>query len=99
MVRIFRDFGERELRLMVTFGFVFGFLLGIPVAIVDQLFGTVVAAADPRRARRLGHQRAGHVADLRAAGAEEVPRHQAHGLFLRRQAEAAEVYAGSSPTT
>ena len=31
--RIFRDFGRKELRLMVNFGFLFGFLLGIPVAI------------------------------------------------------------------
>ena len=32
----------------------------------------VVAAAGPRRAGRLGHQRARHVADLRAAGAADV---------------------------
>ena len=36
VVRIFRDFGQRELNLMVAFGFIFGFLLGIPVAFVDQ---------------------------------------------------------------
>ncbi|MEX0428163.1 hypothetical protein AB3X52_11080 [Nocardioides sp. DS6] len=39
VVRIFKDFGARELRMMVVFGFVFGFLLGIPVAFVDALFG------------------------------------------------------------
>lgn len=39
VVRIFKDFGARELRMMVIFGFVFGFLLGIPVAFLDQLFG------------------------------------------------------------
>ena len=33
---MFRDFGQRELNLMVLFGFIFGFLLGIPVAIVDH---------------------------------------------------------------
>ncbi|MFT4011387.1 MAG: hypothetical protein QM655_15230 [Nocardioidaceae bacterium] len=37
VVRIFKDFGSRELRMMVIFGFVFGFLLGIPVAIMDHL--------------------------------------------------------------
>jgi len=36
VVRIFKDFGRRELRMMVVFGFVFGFLLGVPVAFVDQ---------------------------------------------------------------
>src|SRR6476619_2712675 len=39
VVRIFRDFGQRELNLMVAFGFVFGFVLGIPVAIIDHWFG------------------------------------------------------------
>ncbi len=39
VVRIFRDFGQKELNLMVAFGFIFGFLLGIPVAIVDHWFG------------------------------------------------------------
>ena len=34
--RIFRDFGAKELRLMVNFGFLFGFLLGIPVAIITH---------------------------------------------------------------
>ncbi|GGR58636.1 hypothetical protein J2S40_003520 [Nocardioides luteus] len=38
IVRIFKDFGARELRMMVVFGAVFGFLLGIPVAVVDQAF-------------------------------------------------------------
>ena len=39
VVRIFRDFGQRELNWMVAFGFIFGFLLGIPVAILDHWFG------------------------------------------------------------
>ena len=93
MVRIFRDFGQRELNLMVAFGFIFGFLLGIPVAFVDHCVPPVVAAAGARRHRRLDHQRARHVADLRAAGAERILGIKVHGLFLRRQDEAAEVYA------
>ena len=86
--------GRRELQLMVTFGFVFGFLLGVPVAIIDHWFGHLVAAAADRRGRRLDHQQARDVADLRAAaspgGSSGI---KAHGLFLRRQDEAAEVYA------
>src|SRR3546814_15880779 len=35
VVRIFRDFGRKELRLMVNFGFIFAFLLGLPVAFID----------------------------------------------------------------
>src|ERR1700689_2629663 len=49
--KIFQDFGARELKLMVNFGFLFGFLLGIPVAVITHfvtnwwllpLFGVVV---------------------------------------------------------
>ena len=32
--RVFEDVGRRELRLMINFGFLFGFLLGIPVIFV-----------------------------------------------------------------
>ncbi|MGN6781859.1 MAG: hypothetical protein ACTHJH_10190, partial [Marmoricola sp.] len=38
VVRIFRDFGQRELNLMVAFGFIFGFGLGVPVAFIDHWF-------------------------------------------------------------
>ncbi len=38
VVRIFRDFGQKELDLMVRFGFVFGFALGVPVAIIVSVF-------------------------------------------------------------
>src|SRR4029079_14460324 len=32
--RVFEDVGRRELRLMINFGFLFGFLLGIPVIFI-----------------------------------------------------------------
>ena len=82
-----------ELDLMVRFGFVFGFLLGVPVAVAGQHRGPVVAAADPRGDRRLGDQRARDVADLRAAPSRAASSDRVHGLFLRRQDQAAEVYA------
>jgi hypothetical protein len=93
VVRIFRDFGERELRLMVGFGFVFGFLLGIPVAVVDQVFhqwwllpilGVLVGWAT----NALGMWLIFEPPEPRSYGPFRV-----HGLFPRRQAEAAEVYA------
>jgi len=34
--KVFKDVGARELRLMVNFGFLFGFLLGIPVAAITH---------------------------------------------------------------
>src|SRR4029077_9334487 len=36
MNRMFTDVGQRELRLMVNFGFVFGFILGIPVIFITK---------------------------------------------------------------
>ena len=54
--KIFRDFGQRELDLMVNFGFIFGFLLGHPGRRHRPLAPPGVAAADPRRARRAGRR-------------------------------------------
>ena len=93
VVRIFRDFGERELRMMVNFGFIFGFLLGIPVAVVDQVFhqwwllpmlGVIVGWVT----NALGMWLIFEPPEPRTYGPFRV-----HGLFPRRQAEAAEVYA------
>ena len=93
VVRIFRDFGQKELDLMVRFGFIFGFLLGIPVALVDQLIGQwwvlpVLGVV------------VGWVTNLLGMWLIFEPTEpkrylgiRAHGLFLRRQDEAAEVYA------
>ena len=100
VVRIFRDFGQRELNLMVAFGFVFGFLLGIPVAVADSTGPPVVAAPDPRRRRRLDDQRARHVADLRAAGGAADPRDQgARAVPAPPGRGRRGLRRGSSPTT
>lgn len=93
VVRVFRDVGQRELNLMVVFGFIFGFLLGIPVAIVDQtwhiwwllpIMGVVV----------------GWITNLLGMWLIFDPPEEkrilgikVQGLFLRRQEECAEVYA------
>ena len=93
VVRIFRDFGQRELNLMVAFGFVFGFLLGIPVAVVDSvahqwwllpILGVIVGWTT----NALGMWLIFEPPEERRILGIKV-----HGLFLRRQDEAAEVYA------
>ncbi|MGN6781099.1 MAG: hypothetical protein ACTHJH_06325, partial [Marmoricola sp.] len=93
VVRIFRDFGQRELNLMVAFGFVFGFLLGVPVALVDHWFhlwwllpilGVLVGWAT----NALGMWLIFEPTEPRRILGVTV-----HGLFLRRQPQAAEVYA------
>jgi len=94
VVSIFRDFGQKELNLMVLFGFVFGFLLGIPVAIVDSIFhlwwllpimGVIVGWITNALGMWLIFE---PPEPKKLLGIIPV-----HGLFLRRQDEAAEVYA------
>jgi uncharacterized membrane protein YheB (UPF0754 family) len=93
VVRIFRDFGQKELNLMVAFGFIFGFLLGIPVAVIDSIahqwwllpiLGVVVGWVT----NALGMWLIFEPPEERRILGIKV-----HGLFLRRQDEAAEVYA------
>ncbi len=92
--RIFRDVGHKELRLMVNFGFLFGFLLGIPVAIATHfaqqwwllpILGVVVGWVT----NLLGMRVIFEPVEVRRIGPLKL-----HGLFLRRQDEVAEVYAG-----
>ena len=93
VVRIFRDFGQRELNLMVLFGFIFGFGLGIPVAFIDHWFGywwalPVMGVIVGWITNALGMWLIFEPAEPRRILGIKV-----HGLFLRRQDQAAEVYA------
>ncbi len=93
VVRIFRDFGQRELNLMVAFGFVFGFGLGIPVAMIDHWFAQwwllpVLGVVVGWVTNALGMWLIFEPPEPRRILGIKV-----HGLFLRRQSEAAEVYA------
>ncbi len=91
--RIFKDIGKRELRLMVNFGFLFGFLFGIPVAIIDHfahrwwllpILGIIVGWTT----NLLGMYVIFEPVEQRRIGPFKL-----YGLFLRRQAEVAEAYA------
>jgi uncharacterized membrane protein YheB (UPF0754 family) len=94
--RVYQDVGEHELRMIINFGFWFGLVLGIPVALITELalpgqklwllpvFGILI----------------GYVTNLMAIKAifepvepRRIGRFTVHGLFLRRQREAADVYA------
>ncbi len=91
--RVFLDMGQRELRFIKNFGFVFGFALGIPVAVVTHfvpawwllpILGVVV----------------GYVTNWVALWMIYEPAEPQHwgpmrmqGLFIRRQHDVAEVYA------
>ncbi|WP_372790994.1 hypothetical protein [Paraconexibacter sp.] len=92
--RIFKDVGQRELNLMVNFGALFGFVLGIPVALMDFTFhqwwllpilGVIVGWTTNLLGMSLIFE---PVEEKRVWGIK------LHGLFLRRQNEVADVYAG-----
>jgi hypothetical protein len=92
VVRIFRDFGARELRMMVVFGFVFGFLLGIPVAVGDLLFHRwwllpIMGIAVGWTTNKLGMWLIFEPAEPVRFGPLTF-----QALFARRQSEASDVY-------
>ena len=93
VVRIFRDFGQRELNLMVAFGFVFGFGLGVPVAVLDHWFAQwwllpVLGVLVGWITNALGMWLIFEPPEPRRILGIKV-----HGLFLRRQDEVATIYA------
>jgi uncharacterized membrane protein YheB (UPF0754 family) len=91
--RIFQETGRRELRFIINFGFVFGFVLGIPTAGVIHvlpywwvlpIMGTLVGWATNWLAIRMIFE----PVEPRRIGPWTW-----QGLFLKRQKEAADVYA------
>jgi uncharacterized membrane protein YheB (UPF0754 family) len=92
--RIFLDVGQKELRFIIRFGGVFGFLCGFPLILATNAFphwyvlpilGTIV----------------GYVTNWLAiwmifepVEPRRIGRWTIHGLFLRRRRDVAEVYAG-----
>jgi uncharacterized membrane protein YheB (UPF0754 family) len=91
--RIFMEVGRKELRFMIRFGFFFGFAMGIPLAAAVALlhfplvllFGSALIGWVTNW---LGIWLVYEPAEPRKIGPFTV-----QGLFLRRQAQGAEVYA------
>jgi uncharacterized membrane protein YheB (UPF0754 family) len=91
--KVFQSVGEREFKLIINLGFVFGFLLGIPVAGITLLVGSplVLLVLGPV---------VGWVTNWLAllwiyepVEARRIGPFTLHGMFLRRQHEASEAYA------
>jgi uncharacterized membrane protein YheB (UPF0754 family) len=92
--RIFRAIGRKELKMIINFGFYFGFVLGIPVAILTELVfhvwwllpicGVLVGYITNWLAIWMIFE---PIEPKRILGIKW------HALFLRRQDEVAEVYA------
>jgi uncharacterized membrane protein YheB (UPF0754 family) len=93
--KVFRAIGRKELRLIINLGFVFGFLFGIPTAIVTEilfpghwwllpLLGVFIGWATNYLAIWMIFE---PIEPKRILGIKM------HGLFLRRQHEVSDVYA------
>jgi uncharacterized membrane protein YheB (UPF0754 family) len=91
--KVFGSVGDRELKLIVNLGFVFGFLFGVPVALVAWAvdsplvllgFGPIVGWVTNWLAILMIFE----PVEPRRIGPVTL-----HGLFLRRQHSASEVYA------
>src|SRR5262249_25380329 len=91
--RIFHELGDKELKMIINFGFIFGFILGIPL-----MFITIVAPQwwiVPLVGIVIGYLTNKFALD--AIFQPVYPRRilgiTFHGLFLRRQDEVADVYS------
>ena len=91
--KVFQSVGEKELKLIVNLGFVFGFVFGIPVAVLTAIFESplVLLVFGPI---------VGWVTNWLAilmifepVQPRKVGPFTLHGMFLRRQYDASEVYA------
>jgi uncharacterized membrane protein YheB (UPF0754 family) len=93
--RVFQETGSKELRFIINFGFVFGFACGIPTAVITEilfhqwwllpLLGIIIGWTTNWVALWMIYE-------------PEEPRKVGpftfHGLFIKRQPEVADVYAG-----
>jgi uncharacterized membrane protein YheB (UPF0754 family) len=91
--RIYHEVGDRELRFIINFGFLFGFVLGIPMAFIT-------IAVPYWWVLPIGGVVIGYVTNWVAlwmifepTEPRKVGPFTFHGLFLRRQPEASDVYA------
>ena len=91
--KVFESVGDKELKLIINLGFVFGFIFGIPVAILTAVLHTPLVLL-------VGGPIVGWVTNWLAilmifepVAPRKFGPFTLHGLFLRRQHEAADVYA------
>jgi uncharacterized membrane protein YheB (UPF0754 family) len=93
--RVFLEVGRKELRFIINFGFFFGFALGIPTAVITELLfhvwwllpllGIIIGWTTNWVALWMIYE----PEEPRTVGPFRL-----HGLFIRRQKEVADVYAG-----
>jgi uncharacterized membrane protein YheB (UPF0754 family) len=91
--KIFYEIGKKELRFIVRFGAVFGFLAGIPLAVAVELLHSPIVLI-------LGSAVIGYVTNwlgiwmiFQPIKPRKLGPFRLQGLFLRRQREVSEIYA------
>jgi uncharacterized membrane protein YheB (UPF0754 family) len=94
--RIFLEVGRKELRFIINFGFVFGFLLGIPTAYLTEIAFPHAWWLLPVLGVMIGYTTnlLGIWMIFEPLEPRKIGPFKLHGLFLRRQPEVADVYAG-----
>jgi uncharacterized membrane protein YheB (UPF0754 family) len=93
--RVFLEVAQRELRFMINFGFVFGFLLGIPTAYITEVLFTQWWWLLPISGVIIGYTTnlLGIWMIFEPVEPRRLWRYTIQGLFLKRQREIAQVYA------
>jgi len=94
--RIFRAVGDQELRFIVNFGFFFGLALGIPTAVLTVILFPGQWWLLPILGVLIGYvtNYVAIVMIFEPAEPRRILGFTVHGLFLRRQEEVSDVYAG-----
>jgi uncharacterized membrane protein YheB (UPF0754 family) len=93
--RVFQETGSKELRFIINFGFIFGFVCGIPTAVITEilfhqwwllpLLGIIIGWTTNWVALWMIYE---------PAEPTKIGPFTFHGLFIKRQPEVADVYAG-----
>jgi uncharacterized membrane protein YheB (UPF0754 family) len=91
--KVFGSVGEKELKLIVNLGFVFGFVFGIPVAVLTAIIGSPLVLLVLGPVVGWVTNWLAIVMIFEPVEPRKVGPFTVHGLFLRRQHEASEVYA------
>ena len=91
--KVFGSVGDKELKLIVNLGFVFGFLFGIPVAVLTAIIGSPLVLVVLGPVVGWITNWLAIVMIFEPIEPRKVGPFTIHGLFLRRQHEASEVYA------
>ena len=91
--KVFGSVGDKELKLIVNLGFVFGFLFGIPVAVLTAIIGSPLVLLFCGPVVGWVTNWLAIIMIFEPVEPRKVGPFTVHGMFLRRQYDASAVYA------